>query len=406
MWDRRPLLLAALAFGALACTEEGATDPPLAPVGPETVAIDTARRTTSPDLALRNLDASIDGARSHYERIGSSSTRSRLVSLLQLRAQLTGAYDDFLAIDELTREGIERNPDGARALTDRAGYLTTVHEFAEARSALDAAQRAGATEAELLVDRVTIDLAVGVDPTTLLPLAQSRVDERDDTNSWTLLAGVLAATGDFEGADLAFRTALDRYGDVSPFTFATNAFRRGVMWSEMADRPDLGRPLYEEAVRRFPDYVVANVHLAELEALAGDREQALARLEHLVALGVGDPEPAGYLGELLGPVDGGPLVQQANARYDVLLERFPGAFADHGSEFFAGPGNDPERALALAAFNLERRTNPRAYVVALGAAAAAGARVQRCQWAIDAAPLGEHHPVLANEVRAALEACD
>lgn len=406
MLDRRPLLLATLAFCALACAEEGATDSPVPPVGPETVPIETARRTTSPDIARRNLDASIDGARDHYERIRSSSTRSRLISLLQLRASMTGAYDDFQAIGDLSREGIERSPDSAQAQMDRAAYLTSVHEFDEARAALDAAEAAGSSEAELGDDRLVIDLAVGVDPFSLLPRAQARVDARDDTNSWTLLAGVLAATGDFEGADLAFRTALERYNDVSPFTFASNAFRRGVMWAEAADRPDLGRPLYEEAVRRFPDFVVANVHLAELEALAGDEALALARLERLVSLNVGDPEPAGYLGELLGPADGASLVDQARARYEVLLERHRGAFADHGSEFFAGPGGDPARALELATFNLAHRADPRAYVVALGAAEAAGDRDQRCSWALEAEPLGEHHPVLASEVRAALSACD
>lgn len=406
MLDRRPLLMAALALGALACAGEGAPDPTVVPVGPETVSIDTARRSTSPAIARRNLDASIDGALGHYERIGSSTTRSRLVSLLQLRAQMTGAYDDFRAIDELTLEGMARTPESPDAILDRVGYLTTVHAFDEARAMLDDAASAGASEAELLADRVTIDLAVGVDPFTLVPIAQGRVDERDDTNSWTLLAGVLAATGDFEAADAAFQTALERYGDVSPFTFATNAFRRGVMWAEMADRPDLGRPLYEEAVRRFPDYVVANVHLAELEATGGDEALAYARLEHLIALNVGDPEPAGYLGELLGPEEGAALVAQANARYDVLLSEFRGAFADHGSEFFAGPGNDPARALELASYNLERRKDGRAYVVALGAADAAGDGEQRCAWALEAEPLGEYHPVLASEVRNALEDCD
>lgn len=405
MRDRRPLLLslAVLACGALACAEEGANDPPIDPVGPETVAIDSARRTTSPELARRNLDASIDGAWSHYERIGSSSTRSRLVSLLQLRASMTGAYDDFLAIDELTREGIERSPGAAPALLDRAAHLISVHRFDDARAMLDAAEGAGASAEAVTGARLVIDLAVGVDPASLLPLAEARVAARDDTNAWTLLAGVRAEAGDFEQADEAFRTALARYNDVSPFTFASNAFRRGVMWAEMADRPDLARPLYEEAVRRFPDYVVANVHLAELEATGGDRDLALARLQRLMA--VGDPEPAGYLGELLGPDEGAALVAQARARYEVLLERHRGAFADHGSEFFAGPGADPARALALAAFNLEHRRNPRAYVVALGAAGAAGDRAQRCAWALEAEPLGERNPVLAGEVRAALGDC-
>ena len=54
--------------------------------------------------------------------------------------------------------------------------------------------------------------------------------------------------------------ALATYRDVSPFPLAWIAFQRGVMWAEMADRPDLARPLYEEAVRR----VVRQVAMEEV----------------------------------------------------------------------------------------------------------------------------------------------
>src|SRR5690606_26382190 len=115
---------------------------------------------------------------------------------------------------------------------------------------------------------------------------------------------------------------LATYGDVSPLPVAWVAFQRGVMWAEQADRRDLGCALYGEGTRRLPAYVVANVHLAEIEREASP-SRAIARLGSILASG--DPEPAGLLGEILlaegDPAEAAPLIAQAEARYDELLAK-------------------------------------------------------------------------------------
>jgi hypothetical protein len=129
--------------------------------------------------------------------------------------------------------------------------------------------------------------------------------------------------------------------------------------------------------------VVANVHLAELEAELGQRNSAIDRLRSLIAQ-TEDPEPAGLLGEILlrdNPEEAQVYIEKAREMYNHLLDLHPHAFADHGAEFFSGPGGEPKRALSLALGNLERRPTPRAYTVAMEVAEVAGEHGLACQLA-------------------------
>ncbi len=106
------------------------------------------------------------------------------------------------------------------------------------------------------------------------------------------------------------------------------AFQRGVMWAEQAGRPDLGRPLYEEALRYLPGHILANVHLAELDASEGNVDAAIRRMHQ-----IGETQNAEPL-QLLATVE--PSVEEANryadqakAAYERLIKRFPAAFAHH-----------------------------------------------------------------------------
>jgi hypothetical protein len=180
------------------------------------------------------------------------------------------------------------------------------------------------------------------------------------------------------------------------------------MWAELADRPDLARPLYEEAVRRLPGYVVASVHLAELEEVGGAPARAISRLEPLAERSspLADPEPLGRLAEWLAPsapVRAAALAERARQGYERLLARAPLAFLDHAAEFFGGAGRDPARALALAEENLANRQNPRAFVLAIEAALAAGRTGRACALAagVPAGARGAHVPLRA--LLAALE---
>ena len=227
--------------------------------------------------------------------------------------------------------------------------------------------------------------------------ARHRRQAEPSLQGWADEAHALAAAGRFEEADLAYRAAQAHYRDASPFPLAWLAFQRGLMWAESANRPDLAAPLYREALRYLPSHVTAGVHLAELEASAGDLPGAVERLRALAGAS-GDPEPMARLAEYLAdaePEEAARAAAAARARYAVLLTRHRAAFLDHAAEFHSGPGGDVALGLLLARENLALRPTARAYHVAIGAARASREPGLACDLATRAASLQGQSPTLA-----------
>ena len=141
------------ALMSVACEEAQTTHAPLEKATvtplPIDVEIDTSRRSTDGAIAVRNLNAGIEGAKAHWERTGLASSRARLVQLLSLRASMNGTYDDFQTIDQLTTEALQVPDPSADALLERADHLASVHRFGEARAMLDRAEASGAAESGL-----------------------------------------------------------------------------------------------------------------------------------------------------------------------------------------------------------------------------------------------------------------
>ena len=370
----------AILFGSLALTACGGGE---APPGPETgaaVELGVSGRTTRGDVAVSNLNSQITGREVALTlRPNDVSAKTALVELLLARTQYLGTYADFDRAVAIAREAVNSGHQADEAATLLATVSSALHRFKVARTLLTDIEPSRATT-QL---SATVSLALNDDLITLRTERQAALDRFRNFETLTGLAAVESALGRFEAADQLYLEALQTYGDVSPLPVAFVLFQRGVMWGESADRPDLALPFYREAVARVPDYVVANVHLAELEAESGQRGQAIARLRRIVDR-TDDPEPAGLLGELLldtEPEAAAAYIDRARASYDRLLSKYPAAFADHGAEFFIGPGADAERALALALGNLANRPTERAHQVAIEVAQQAGALAKACELA-------------------------
>lgn len=393
-------LLLSLTLTLMACGCEGVEGAPPSTLSteieadqPRALPVDTARRTTSGTVAVRNLDAQISSLREQLSRSPSrQDLRGQLVDRLLMRTAYLGRFSDFDEADALTTEGLALSPESPAAHESRAAFLTGVHRFTEAAAHLDRAEALGALPSGIERARVVIAIATGVDPEGTERRAAALAEE-GSFGARTTHATALAAAGRFEEADALYVRALAEYRDTSPFPHVFVSFGRGVMWAEMADEPEVAVGLYGEAVRRLPDYVVANVHLAELEAEHARLSEARGRLTPLVERD--DPEPAGLLAELTDDAsERAALIERARARYEVLLASHRAAFLDHGAEFFAGPGADPDRALAMARENLESRRNGRAFVVAIESALAAGQPAEACALALESEDQRRYHPVL------------
>lgn len=376
---RRAFGLAGLALIATACTGgcESATTKDTTNATYETP---TIQKTTTSAIALKNLDEGI-------QRAAIRGDRASEIALLLQRTQFLGTYDDLDRADALSLEAIERSSNDTTKML-RATVLARLHRFREALEVLETVEAPTTTES--LRQRATIVAAQGAadEARAMLTAAGYPRGAMHELGTWAV---VQAAAGDFVAADNDYRGALASYRDVSPMPAASTLFAMGVMWSERAGNADRGVMLYRAAVERLPEFVTANVHLAEIEAAEGDLDGAIARLEGLNANR--DPEPSSRLAEWYDAKGDTARADEhrkaALEGYETLLGRHRAAFADHAAEFFLGAGRDATRALALARDNLNERRTARAYGLVIRAADAAGDRALACATATEAF---ERHP--------------
>jgi tetratricopeptide (TPR) repeat protein len=383
-YARSILMIVVISLASKACQEDRTAVPPT-----ESFEADTASsaelgfdgRTTNGDVAANNLSSQITGRTTAAQlRPTDMVIRAQLVELLLSRAQYLGRYSDFDHVILIAHDALiqTENTDDAKLI--RAQVASALHQFALAQDILSTLREPNRI-AEVLAS--TIRLATNTDLLSVRAARQERAEAYPNYANLSAWAAVESGLGNYEQADALYIRALQSYGDVSPFPVAWIQFQRGVMWAESADQPQKALPLYREAVARLPGYVVANVHLAELEAEMGQEAQAIDRLRRIVTT-TEDPEPAGLLGEILlrsNPDEGSVYIEQARRGYNHLLDLHPAAFADHGAEFFSGPGGEPKRALSLALANVQRRPTQRAYVVAIEVAEAAGENRKACDLA-------------------------
>jgi tetratricopeptide (TPR) repeat protein len=347
---------------------------------------------TPGEVALHNLDDHITLLERKIEEQGKApvALRAELIDYLLSRSQFLSTFSDFQRAEELAEPAPSEFPRDPKALLLRARYRGAVHRFSEAESDLASAEALGTNPRDTELQRASLHIAQGRELQAALAVAERRAKSLPALERWSVVALAEAALGRFEDADEHYRAALATYRDVSPFPVAFVSFQRGLMWAELADQPERALPFYREAVRVLPQYVVGNVHLAELELQRGERAAAERRLRQ-VSHQDEDPEPWSRLGELLllGKADdaeGRELIARAGRRYEQLLGHQRSAFLDHAAEFWMGPGANPAHALELAQDNLALRPTGRAHQLVLKAALAAGDAQLFCRQVTAASP--------------------
>lgn len=317
--------------------------------------------TTDAELALLNIDGQIDSSTRQLAASGRDAVRRQLIRLHLARFRVLNRIEDLNAATELSELV---NASDADAAWVQGELASAQHRFLSARALYTEAEQRGLDPELLREPRAALDLALGEAASALERLS----DAEPSFGVLFIRAGALAELGRFEEADASYVAALESPGlDVSPLPVAEVYFRRGVMWAEMADRAERGAVMYQVGLSVVPFHVTMNVHGAELDQEGGVRE----RLEALSSR-TDEPEVAGFLGEILaadGDLEGAARwFARAQEAYEVRLLRHREAYLDHASEFFRGPGEDPERALQLALENLALRPNQRAHILALEAA--------------------------------------
>jgi tetratricopeptide (TPR) repeat protein len=321
---------------------------------------DSPRDTTASVIAIANLD----------QQIIQLQEETGIEELLLVRSRFLGDYEALDRANRLTEARFGTGQD----LLQRARTRSAVHRFGDALADLSAAERAGVKIDKISSQRASIFVAIGR-AVEVIPQLEKDVIRHPGYASRSSLAGADAALGRLDAADRLYVAALSDLDTTLPFPYAWIYFARGLMWAEQGGDTERAEVLYKQALIYLPEFVTANINLAELEIARGDTASAMARLSRVVSSS-NEPEALALLGTLhvrAGDVVAGKReISLARQQYESLLATYPLAFADHAAEFYLGPGADPERAWTLAQQNLANRETDRAVALAVKAAEATG----------------------------------
>jgi tetratricopeptide (TPR) repeat protein len=343
----------------------------------------SAQRTTSPEIALRNLDSQIAGLEKELARYPLRiDYHGGLVGALLHRSRALGRPADLLRAAELGEQAVQLAPDDTRMLLVRSTTRAAMHRFGDALADLDAAERAKVNPGRTRGLRGSILAALGRYDEALRLLAEER-QKNPDTTNLVMEAALLGSMGKIDEAEAGFVAADKTYRSVSPFFLAWVYFEHAHMWEEEGDL-DKARALYRAALDRLPSHAGAALHLSAIVR----PNEGIALLAPLLA--GDDPEVMAQLGGLQNLVNkgaGDARIAEAKLRYQELLALAPLAYADHAAWFFLGPGADPQQAFVLAQRNLENRKTPEAFTLMLAAARTASKPAEACALAAEARAL-------------------
>jgi tetratricopeptide (TPR) repeat protein len=337
--------------------------------------------TTDGVLARSNLEAMIAAHQGMVAREpGWGGARLSLVTVLEARASTYGRVEDLEVASAVAEDGVAQAPRSPEAWLARASARAGLHRFADARTDLDRALALGAEPDAVMAQRASIALARG-GYADALELARARAAREPGMATDSALGVTLAESGDPAMAAQAFARALAGYRDTSPFPVAFVEFRQGLLAERSADL-DRAAERYGAVLRRLPGHAQAAVHLAGIEMVRGRLDAAEEALRTLLP-DASDPEiPAtrAALARRRGDLATAAREESAaRARFHVLLERYPDAFADHAARFFLD--REPAEAVRWAVHNLDVRQTSEAYDLALTAALRVGDRRVRCELA-------------------------
>jgi len=325
---------------------------------------DRSPSATDGEIAAINLESARRRAWARFTQDARlPGVAEAIVDEERLAAQFLSDLDALDRLDALASQ-FARVDDSSRAALVHTEVASTVHRFDDARGHLARAALMGGPCEAIERHSLTIDQACGVKLDAVLAARRRIATASGRLEDRVPLGAVLADLERFAEADAVYRQAFYSYDGISPFPLAWVCFQLGMLWGEIVPvpEPNLAALWYRRAIAYLPAYVKARVHLAEIYARQQQTDEAEALL--LPALSSDDPEVRWRLADVLIAQD---RFEEAEAQLDAarfgfeaLLRRHLLAFADHAAEFYAGSGNDCQRALELARTNIANRPTRRA----------------------------------------------
>jgi tetratricopeptide (TPR) repeat protein len=321
---------------------------------------------TAGDIAVINLESARQRSWSRFWQAPQrEGVAEYIVEQEQMTLQFLSDVNALDRLDDLVRQLVRLDTDPMRTSLIQAQVAATAHRFAEAKGHLKSVKIHGELSDAANRLLLSIDQACGNRLDEVLETRQRMAAETGRLEDLVPLGALFADLREFDEADRIYQRALREYRDVSPFALAWVCFQLGSLWGELVTetQPDRATQWYRKAIEYVPSYVKARVHLSEIYLSDGRAEDAEALLVPAVASG--DPEVRWRLADVMiamgKPSHAEEQIQAARSGFEVLLEKYLLAFADHGAEFYSGSGDDAGRAFELANVNLVNRPTLRAF---------------------------------------------
>lgn len=351
--------LLALVVGLLGCGEASGERAPTAELTPVVDVAAVVDATTDYDRTLARLDRAVEGRLREAESHASWRREAAAAGALLARADLTGRYDDYAAAEaHLRRAFADARTSGPHLL--RARFLLRMHRIAEAKADLATvatyATRDADTDAALAGLQADIAISEGRWDEARAALDALVARDRSTTNL-ARLAHLVATLGDDAQADALYVEALAIAQE--PQSAAWIELQRGLLALD-GGRLDDAAARYRAADARFSGWWLVQEHLAEIDALQGRVDAAIAAYRDLIAR-TENPEFMDALAEALADRDASESATwhaRARAEYERRLAQFPAATYGHALEHFLQSPDGGARALELALANRELRPGP------------------------------------------------
>jgi tetratricopeptide (TPR) repeat protein len=247
-----------------------------------TAVFDSAIDTTSGVIAIANLD----------QQIAQLRDEAGVEELLLVRSRFLADYEALDRASSLTEIRFEAPAE----LLRRARTRSALHRFADALADVAAAEHAGSNGDEIVALRSSILVATGR-AAEVIPQLEANLARHPGFASRGALAVAYAAIGRLDDADRLYVAALADLDTTLPFPYAWIYFARGVMWAEQGGDEARAQAMYVQALAYLPEFVSANIHLAELEVARGDLTSAIERLDRIVRSS-NEPEALGLTGSV------------------------------------------------------------------------------------------------------------
>ena len=242
-----------------------------------------------------------------------------LASGYMQKARETGDFSLNNKAGEALEKSVAVAPDNYDAIKLRAKLLLTFHRFAEARAEAERGKELRPDDHDLYGALTDAYVELG-DYRLAVEAAQTMVDLRPDSASYSRVAYIRSLTGDTEGAIQAMDVAVKAADPRDPEGMAWYRVHLGDELMN-ARKTAEGEREYDYALKIFPDYPLALAAKARARVRAGDLNGAVGFYERAQAR-VPFPETAIALGNLYARMG---RTDDAKRQYDLV------EFIEHNS---------------------------------------------------------------------------